>query len=115
MVVPDVQKATAVALVSQIVSPPSADSMWSVGLSSTGLKPSTHWISSGLIQNDFAVLLGDAAKTFAAYQAKGGTVLTLAQIQTLYNSAVIRSDAQGFEQTAIRLMGLKLTSTLDTL
>lgn len=110
MVVPDAQKAVAQSLVLQIAPPPSANGMWTTGLNSAGTGTPTHWISSGLIDANFAAILGNAAATFSAYQAAGGTTITLPQIQSLYAAATIRSDAQGTEQAAIAAMGLKLVT-----
>lgn len=107
LVVPDANVAVARSLVKTIAPPPSADGMWTVGLNATGVGVPTHWISSGLIQDTFAALLGDAAATFAAYQQAGGTTITLAQIQALYAASTIRSDAQGSELAILASMGLK--------
>lgn len=108
MVVPDAQKATARALVLQIAPPPSADGMWTVGLNALGTGVPTHWVSSGLIDANFAAILGNAAATLSAYQSAGGATVTLAQIQALYAAATIRSDAQGTELAALAALGLKL-------
>lgn len=108
IVVPDAQKAVARALVLQVATPPAADGMWNTGLNATGTGVPTHWVSSGQIHAQLAALLGDAAGTFAAYQAAGGVTVTLAQIQALYAAATIRSDAQGNEAAALAALGLKL-------
>jgi hypothetical protein len=112
MVVPDAQRATARALCLQLAPPPSADGLFTVGLSATGTGTPTHWISSGDIDANFAALLGNAAATLSAYQGSGGATVTLAQIQALYAAAplgtYIRSDAQGTEQACMAALGLKL-------
>lgn len=82
--------------------------MWTTGLSATGTGTPTHYISSGLIQSEFAAILGNAAATYAAYQATGGTTITQAQIQSLYTAATIRSDGAGAEHAILASMGLKL-------
>lgn len=108
MVIPDAQKATARALVLQLAVPPAADGMWTTGLNAAGTGVPTHWVSSGQVHAQLAALLGDAAGTFAAYQAAGGTTVTLAQIAALYAAATIRADVQGAEAAAIATLGLQM-------
>lgn len=112
MVIPDAQKATARAIALQLAPPPSADGLWTTGLSATGTGVPTHWVSCGLLDANFAGLLGNAAATFSAYQAAGGTAVTLAQVQALYAATpvgtFIRTDAQGNEAACIAALGLKL-------
>ena len=36
---------------------PAASGMWTTGLSPTGAGPATHWISAGLIGDDFAAIM----------------------------------------------------------
>jgi hypothetical protein len=114
MVVPAANAATARTLAKQLADPPAADDMWSVGLNASGTGIPTHWISSGLIDAQFAALLGDASMTYAVYQSKGGTTITLADIQALYDAcplgSYIRDDAEGREQECIAALGLKLIS-----
>lgn len=110
MVVPDANKATAREVAIRIANtqgPGSADGLWTTGLNALGTGTPTHWVSAGMIQANFAALLGDAASTFAAYQASGGTTATLLQIQALYAAATIRGDVQGAESAAIAALGLK--------
>jgi hypothetical protein len=108
MVVPDSQKATARALALQVSPQGAADGLWLTGLSATGTGAPTHWVSTGMVDSQLAALLGDAAATFAAYQAAGGSTITLAQIQALYAAVTIRADAQGQEVQALAALGLKL-------
>lgn len=110
LALPDAHAATARALAQQIAPPPSADGMWETPLNATGTGTPTHWVSSGLIDAQFASLFGNAAATLAAYQAMGGTTITLAQIQALYTAATIRADLayEGGGQAGIAAMGLKI-------
>lgn len=108
MVIPDAQKATARAVVLQLAVPPAADGMWTTGLNALGTGVPTHWVSTGQVHAQLAALLGDAPATFAAYQAAGGTTVTLAQITALYAAVVIRADAEGNEAAALAALGLKL-------
>jgi hypothetical protein len=80
--------------------------MFVVGLSATGTAPATHYVSSGVIQPQFAGMLTDANAMYAAAQAAGASV-TLAQCQALVaNSTVQDTDAEGALDTLKRL-GLK--------
>lgn len=55
MIVPDSIVATVRSLADSFG--PAASGMWTTGLSSTGAEPATHWISSGLIGDDFAAIM----------------------------------------------------------
>jgi hypothetical protein len=90
MIVPDANVAVARSLAKTIAPAPSADGLWLTGVNALGTGVATHWISNGFIQDNFAALLGNSANTYAAYQAAGGTTITLAQIQALYAAATIR-------------------------
>lgn len=110
MVVPTAHVVVARDLVKTIAPKPSADGMWTVGLNATGTGAPTHWISSGLIQDQFAALLGDAVTTYYVYQQAGGATITPLQIQDLYTASTIRSDGQGNEHAILDAMGLKHTT-----
>jgi hypothetical protein len=88
---------------------PSGSGMFVVKFSATGAAPATHYVSSGLIQPQFAGLLADANAMYAAAQAAGATV-TLAQCQALLaNSTVQDAGAESALATIARL-GLKAVS-----
>lgn len=75
----------------------SGNNMFLTGLSASGALPATHYISSGLIQDNFGVMLGNAAGTFGACQQVPSLAdVTLAQIQALYTSAVISVNQDPF-------------------
>jgi hypothetical protein len=57
----------------------SGANMWTTPLSATGANPPTHYISTGLIQDNFAALMLDAE---AIYEAAEGAV-PLATIQAM--------------------------------
>jgi hypothetical protein len=93
----------------------SAAGMFTSGYNSTGTGPATHLISSGLIDAQFAVILGNAAITFAAYNQRctllnHTPIITLQQITDLYAASDIRTDAQGYESTVLNLLGMKPTA-----
>ena len=55
MIVPDSIVGTVRALADSFG--PAASGMWTTGLSPTGAGPATHWISTGLIGDDFAAIM----------------------------------------------------------
>ena len=55
MIVPDSIVATVRSLADSFG--PAASGMWTTALSPTGTSPATHWISSGLIGDDFAAIM----------------------------------------------------------
>jgi hypothetical protein len=71
----------------------SGANMWVIGLSPTGVAPATFYISNGMIQDNFAALLGD---TQATYDAAGGAI-PLASIQGLYSRATFKFDVDPFQ------------------
>lgn len=95
-------------------SPGSADGMWQTPLSPTGTGTATHYICAGMIDAGFASLLGNAATTFSVYQQSGGVAFTLADIQSLYVAATIRSDLnyEGGAQDGLAALGLKVIAPL---
>ena len=84
----------------------SAQGMWSVPLSATGTLPATHWISVGLMDEDFANLLplttydeeGNPTtqpgqpETIVALSEQLGQPVPLAAVEALLNSAQITLD-----------------------
>lgn len=82
------------------------DGMWTTGLSATGKAPATHYISNGLIYEEFGALLGDAQAT---YDAAGGSV-PLADIQALYANSIIVSEGDPF--TVMNDNGLQLITEI---
>lgn len=103
----------------------SAENMWSTALSKTGDLPVTHWISSGLISNDFVGVI-----PFMEYQNDGTEVKTKGQpdvcqylasqagfktskeeIETLFEQADI-TEQDAF--TTLGRLGLKLITEDET-
>jgi hypothetical protein len=62
-----------------------AAGMWETRLSATGSNPATHYISSGLIWNEFASILGNAQATFD----KSGGQVPLATFEGLYARSIL--------------------------
>lgn len=56
IIVPDAQVAYARELFAAVAGP-AGDGMYTTPLSATGQEPATHWISAGLISEDFAAVL----------------------------------------------------------
>lgn len=73
--------------------------MWATGLSPTGASPATHYISSGMIEEWFALLLG-SAETLAFV-----TALPLAACEALLSQADITEEPP-FE--ALGRLGLQI-------
>lgn len=92
LVVPVAPAAIARHLAQTIAPPPSADGLLTRECRQAGGGSATHYVSSGLIQKQFAALLGDAAATHAAYLAAGGSTVTLEQVEDVYAAATIRAD-----------------------
>lgn len=96
-----------------------AENMWNTALSNTGKLPVTHWISSGMISNEFASIIpfmeydteGTEVKTkgqpdvcqYLASQAEFNT--SIEEIETLFEQADI-TEQDAF--TAMQRLGLKL-------
>lgn len=111
LIVPTANKEVARTLVLQL-SPESSTGMFSTPLSPDGTGTPTHWVSSGLISEEFAPLLGNAEATHAVFMAAGGTGVTLADVENLYSAAVIRDDAQWREHEVFSELGLMMISEL---
>lgn len=56
LIIPDAQAAYAREL-SAVVAGPAGDGMYTTPLSPTGAEPVTHWISAGIISDEFAAML----------------------------------------------------------
>lgn len=79
------------------------EGMFTTGLSPTGAGPATHWVSSGLIQEEFALLLSDAA---LIYEAAGGQV-PLSSLEGLLEQSTIREADNPhalFEELGLKLI-----------
>jgi hypothetical protein len=98
------------------------DRMWVTPLSPTGNLPASHWITEGIISEEFAALMplwevqdgtvaqvspGMADAVYTQAQAIGSPV-TLAQIQELFAHCDI-TEQEPF--TAMARLGLKMVST----
>jgi hypothetical protein len=66
--------------------------MYSTPLSATGKTPATHWVSAGLVQQQYADLMADADALLAACAAAGVTV-NAAAVRAMLAASVIRADA----------------------
>jgi len=120
MIVPDAIVATVRALADNFG--PSASGMWTTPLSADGNLPASHWISSGLIGDDFAAIMPfshfvddawvtdpyDPASFVALAESSGITPPPVEAIQQIM-SMVDVSDQDAF--TAMARMGLQLVQT----
>lgn len=78
--------------------------MFITRLSTSGTVPATHYISSGMIEEEFAIMLTDASLIKAACD-NVGIVITLAAIQSLLSASDV-SEEEPF--IAINRLGLKM-------
>jgi hypothetical protein len=76
---------------SEALSGPAGAGMWTTGLSADGASPATHFISSGMISEEFAAMIADPAVMFAACESAGLPV-TLAQCQSILGAADVSED-----------------------
>ena len=65
--------------------------MFTTELASTDAGPATHYISTGQIQEEFALMMADANLVFAACQAAGSPA-TLAQVQAMLAASDVSED-----------------------
>lgn len=107
LIVPDSQVAFARDL-SATVAGPAGAGMWTTPLSPTGAEPATHWISAGLISQDFAALLplgdnpGNAALV-AELATANGYPTTVEQVRALFDAADVTEEES---HTAMARLGL---------
>lgn len=102
-------------LTAQIPPGDSGNGMFTTGLSSTGAAPASHFISHGLIRQEFADILGNASITHQAATSKGvlfnGAAITLQQVETMYAACTIVGPTR--EKTAT-VDGVPQTVTVQT-
>lgn len=82
----------------------SGEGMWTTPLSSTGLYPATHYISTGYIPPEFANLLTDAQALYDIAIAQG-VVCTLFQVEQIITNSDI-TEEEPF--TAMARLGLMM-------
>lgn len=105
---------------------PSSAGMWTTGMSASGTEPATHFVSSGLLQEEFATLLPLTAWTrseagdwvrgehtpgqpavIVAAAAQAGVTVSEDQVLALFAACDVTE--QSFDDAAQR-MGLRLVS-----
>ena len=111
----------------ETIAGPSGSNMWNTPLSTSGNLPISHWISVGLIANEFADILPlleyseDGSSTLAnpgkaqlaAYVAnQRGMQVTVAEIQELFNVSNVTKDTADISISRLNLTMLK-ESSLD--
>jgi hypothetical protein len=90
LVVPAAHAALARSL-SEGLAGPSGAGMYSTGLSATGKAPASHFVSAGLVQDQYAALMADADLVLAAC-AQAGVTVDATAVRALIAAAVIRED-----------------------
>ena len=78
--------------------------MWTTGLSPTGVEPSTYYISTGMISDEFAAMIASPDTMFAACEAAGLPV-TLTKCESILGKADVSDEEPFF---AIARLGLIL-------
>lgn len=78
--------------------------MFTTGLSATGAEPATHFISAGLIQQEFADLLADPQAVADLAQGQ----VPLEAVQAMLAASVIRADEN--PHAVLAELGLRLIS-----
>jgi hypothetical protein len=123
LIIPDSQAAYASEL-SAVVAGPAGDGMYTTPLSPTGAEPVTHWISAGIISDEFAAMLplttypldADPITTAGNPEAvamlanSAGYITTTEQVQTLFDASNV-TEQEAHE--AIARMGLQLAQETD--
>lgn len=91
--------------------------MWTTSLSATGGLPATHWISAGLITQEFASLLPCAdlgqpgsAATAAYLASEAGIPVTAGQVQAMFDACDCTTEEV---HIALARLGLVLVSDLS--
>lgn len=83
--------------------------MFITELAPTEAGPATHYISTGQIQEEFALMMADANLVFAACQEAGSPV-TLAQVQAMLASSDVSEDEpfSAMDRLGLVMVGGKL-------
>jgi hypothetical protein len=123
LIIPDSQSTYAREL-SAVVAGPAGEGMYTTALSQTGEDPATHWISAGIISDEFAAMLPlttyllDAEpitttgnpEAVAMLANNAGYATTVQQVQALFDASnVTEQDAHG----AMARMGLQFAQGSD--
>lgn len=123
LIIPDSQTTYAREL-SAVVAGPAGDGMYTTPLSPTGADPATHWISAGIISDEFAAMLplttypldADPITTagnpeaVAMLASSAGYITTTEQVQALFDASNV-TEQEAHE--AIARMGLQLAQETD--
>lgn len=103
LIVPLALQATAQEMCAQLAGQ-GGENMFTTGLSATGEAPATHFISVGMIEEQFAHVMSDPAIMFQVC-IDAGINVTLEQCQYILGSSDISEEQS---QEALNRLGLKL-------
>ena len=95
---------------SEALSGEAGSGMWTTGLSPTGAEPATHFISTGMISDEFAAMIAGPDVMFAACEAAGLST-TLAKCERILGKADVSDEEPFF---AIARLGLILVQKEET-
>jgi hypothetical protein len=96
-------------LLTETIAGPAGAGMWTTPLSPTGELPATHWISSGLIDQQFADLLSQPA-VCVHLASEAGLSVTAEEVANLLAVADISEEAAF---AALARLGLQLANSPD--
>lgn len=88
---------------SETIAGPSGAGMWLTGLSPTGEAPATHYISAGLISEEFAALMASPEAMAAASEAFG-VPIPLAQCQAILSQADVSEEGGFYAMARLELL-----------
>lgn len=114
LIVPDAHVALT-RTITETLAPVGGKGMYTTGLSLTGAEPTTHWISSGFIDPDYAALLphdgaGGYPKVIVQMCAGAGLTVALADVEALLQAADITTETP---QQAMARLGVQLVTELE--
>lgn len=110
MVVPATHVAMARTICETLAPGGSGGGMFTTPCSALGILPATHYVSAGLIWQQFADLLENPAALHAACQ-QAGLPYTLLQLQTLLSMSIVKKPADKPDPLAdLVVAGLKIIS-----
>ena len=106
MIVPAAQAPLARELVVLLAGAP-ANNMFNTGLSATGEEPFTHYVSTGMIEDQFAAVLADGA-LMAMLCVNAGRTITVEECTAMLAVCDVSADEP---HIALERIGLKLLTT----
>lgn len=98
---------------SEALSGPAGAGMWVTALSPTGAAPATHYISSGMISEEFAAMISDPHVMLAGC-TQAELDVTLAGCEVILGTADVSEDEPFAALTRLGLISVSEASTTNT-